>query len=125
MGSSVNFPVGRDGSSTALSVAELNTELALAVIEPLCDDIAAMQTLPPVHFPDDFYTPKVASGTSHTERSAPVHHALHGTGPDGAIPVNDVSGGPPAILQPPPITHITCRAEISAGSDKNADGRMH
>ncbi|MGP9502361.1 DUF222 domain-containing protein [Specibacter sp. AOP5-B1-6] len=52
MGSSVNFPVGRDGSSTTVSVADLIAGLALPSIEPLGTDIAAMAGLPDLPVPD-------------------------------------------------------------------------
>ncbi|MHA7306555.1 HNH endonuclease signature motif containing protein [Arthrobacter sp. TMN-49] len=46
MGGSVNFPEGRDGSSTTAAVAELVTGIVLPSIEPLDADIAALASLP-------------------------------------------------------------------------------
>ncbi|MDJ0316582.1 HNH endonuclease signature motif containing protein [Arthrobacter antibioticus] len=46
MGSSVNFPAGRDVSSTTMGVADFIAGLVLPVIGPLANDIAAMVSLP-------------------------------------------------------------------------------
>lgn len=71
MGSSVNFPVGRDDSSTTLSVADLIARLALPVIEPLGTDIAAMSALPPLPFPGAADPSDADSATSHDGTSSP------------------------------------------------------
>ena len=83
MGSSVNFPVGRDGSSTTLSVADLIAGLALPSIEPLGTDIAAMAGLPDLPVPDPRHCGprRGAADTAQPAAAEAVDAAGTGVGP--------------------------------------------
>ncbi len=109
-GSSSNFPVARNGSSTTLSVAELIAVLALPSIGSFGVDVTAMRTLPPFHFPDDVYTPKLI----------PAPHSPNVRHPSGrpmtglvlmmqrrALLLLELL---PTFLWPPQITPIPCRS---------------